>query len=72
MDERGKYEWHCKFTQYGDKLDLYLTEHNGCKTFKQLRVWWRLNYPQFKLISAILKNNENIQMRKLEKENHSV
>lgn len=57
MNERGKYEWHCCFNLYGDKLDLHLTEHNGCRTYKQLQRWWRLHYPQYKLKNAV--KNEN-------------
>jgi hypothetical protein len=53
MEHLDKHQWLCCFTQYGDKLELYLTENNGCKTYKQLQRWWRLTYPQFKLKRAI-------------------
>jgi len=49
------YNWYCKFTFKGDKLELYLTERNNCKTFKELRRWWRIEKPNLKLLGAVKK-----------------
>jgi len=49
-----KYHWVCVFTEYGDKLELYITENNSCATYKQLQRWWRIHHPQYKLKRAIL------------------
>jgi len=47
------YYWHCRFTFPNDKLECYLTERNNCKTFKELRRWWRKEKPMLKLVSAV-------------------
>ena len=47
------YYWHCRFTFPNDKLECYLTEKNNCKTFKELRRWWRKEKPALKLVSAV-------------------
>lgn len=47
------YYWHCRFTFPNDKLECYLTERNNCKTFKELRRWWRKEKPALKLVSAV-------------------
>jgi hypothetical protein len=47
------YYWHCTFTFPNDKLECYLTERNNCKTFKELRRWWRKEKPALKLVSAV-------------------
>lgn len=41
-DVGGSYYWYCRFTFKDDNLECYLTEHNNCKTFKELRRWWRI------------------------------
>jgi hypothetical protein len=52
-DVSGCYYWHCRFTFPNDKLECYLTEWNNCRTFKQLRKWWRKEKPMLKLVSAV-------------------
>lgn len=47
------YYWHCRFTFPNDKLECHLTERNDCKTFKELRRWWRKEKPALKLVSAV-------------------
>ena len=47
------YYWHCRFTFPNDKLECYLAERNNCKTFKELRRWWRKEKPMLKLVSAV-------------------
>lgn len=47
------YYWYCRFTFPNDKLECYLTERNNCKTFKELRRWWRKEKPALKLVSAV-------------------
>ena len=47
------YYWHCRFTFPNDKLECYLKERNDCKTFKELRRWWRKEKPALKLVSAV-------------------
>lgn len=49
----GCYYWHCRFTFLNDNLECYLTEWNNCRTFKQLRKWWRKEKPMLKLVSAV-------------------
>ena len=50
-----RYYWHCRFTFPNDKLECYLTENNDCKTFKQLRKWWKKEKPLLNLVSAVRK-----------------
>jgi hypothetical protein len=51
----GSYYWHCRFTFKDDKLECYSTERNNCKTFKELRRWWRIKKPNLKLLGAVRK-----------------
>lgn len=50
----GTYNWICKFTYPNDNLECHENVLNDCKTFKQLRIWWRKEKPNLKLISATL------------------
>jgi hypothetical protein len=54
-DVSGSYYWHCRFTFKDDNQECYLTEHNNCKTFKQLLRWWRIEKPNLKLLGAVRK-----------------
>jgi hypothetical protein len=54
-DVGGSYYWHCRFKFKYDKLECYLTERNNCKTFKELRRWWRIEKPNLKLLGAVRK-----------------
>jgi hypothetical protein len=54
-DVGGSYYWYCRFTFKNDKLECYLTERNDCKTFKELRRWWRIEKPNLKLLGAVRK-----------------
>lgn len=49
-----EYKWNCKYTHQNDKLEMYIVVTNNCKTFKELRRWWRENKKDLKLISAVV------------------
>ena len=48
-----EYKWRCKYTHQNDNLEMYLVVTAPCKTFKELRRWWRENKKDLKLISAV-------------------